>query len=76
MVPKNGFRHHKMGSPSTLVVVEWNSPQSYRYFDDVMIFFRILHLSENLLLCLSHSAAPPEFFLIPRDNGDIMGHYN
>ena len=45
-----------MGSSSTLVVVEWNSPQSYRYFDDVTIFFRILHLSENLLLCLSHSA--------------------
>ena len=46
----------KTGSSSTLVVIEWNSPQSYRYFDDVTIFFRILHLSENLLLCLSHSA--------------------
>ena len=27
-----------MGSSSTLVVVEWNSPQPYRYFDDVTIF--------------------------------------
>ena len=25
----------KTGSSSTLVVMEWNSPQSYRYFDDV-----------------------------------------
>ena len=27
----------------------------YRYFDDIMIFLGILHLSENLLLRLSHS---------------------
>ena len=27
----------------------------YRYFDDVTIFLGILHLSENLLLRLSHS---------------------
>ena len=29
----------------------------YRYFDDITIFLGILHLSENLLLRLSHSGA-------------------
>ena len=36
----------------------------YRYFDDVTIFLGILHLSENLLLRLSHCVIPvyTEFF--------------
>ena len=39
----------KTGSSSTFVVVEWNPPEFYRYFDDVTLFLRIPNILGNLV---------------------------
>ena len=51
-----------MGSSSTLVVVEWNSPEFYRYFDDVTLFLRIPNILGNLVSPLTDSELPTDFF--------------
>ena len=66
------FSHFKF----VRLLIERKAVRTMKFFCLMGTPDNIAVLENDFFIFLLVKKSTPEFFLIPRDNGDIMGHYN